>query len=40
MQRESVDNSNHAHIASELFGEMTAKDTDGLYLDDVTIVDL
>lgn len=40
MQRESVDNSNRAHMASGLVGEMTAKDTDGLFLGDVTIVDL
>ena len=40
MQWESVDNSNGAHIASRLVGEMTAKDTDGLFLGDVTIAAL
>lgn len=35
-----MDNSNRAHIASGLVGEITAKDTDGLFLGDVAIVDL
>lgn len=40
MQRESVDICNRAHVASGLVGQMTAKNTDGLFLGDVTITDL